>query len=343
MKPLLVIILTSLVSAKNLQQRFLTEPVSVRVREGATVSLECSVAGMGGVLQWTKDGFGLGTSRELPGYTRLSMKGGNNETWDLEILDVRLEDDGVYQCQVGATETLGPIRSENAVVSVLKEPELPVLTVPEVMRLEEDKVGLVQCVSRGGHPASMIRWRINGELVSSGITENVTNMRDTKRTVTTSTLKFPATVNLSGSELSCEAENEANTGPHIVKTRLQVEYKPRVALQVNKDSPTEGETITAVCNVDALPQQVSYQWFLDDQEIKEASGAVELVLDVTRDLHDKTVSCLARNSLGQTAAQHKLDVKCKSVKYLRVKLLNTRQSDGQNLVTEIKSILTKFF
>ena len=89
-----------------------------------------------------------------------------------------------------------------------------------------------------------------------------------------------------------------------------------MALQVNKDSPTEGETITAVCNVDALPQQVSYQWFLDDQEIKEASGAVELVLDVTRDLHDKTVSCLARNSLGQTAAQYKLDVKCKSVKYL---------------------------
>ena len=315
MKPLLVIMLTSLVSAKNLQQKFIKEPVSVRVREGATVSLECRVAGMGGVLQWTKDGFGLGTSRELPGYTRLAMTGDNNETWDLEIQDVRLEDDGVYQCQVGATETLGPIRSENAVISVLKEPEPPVLTVSEVMRLEEDKVGLVQCVSRGGHPASMIRWRINGELVSSGITENVTKMRDAKRTVTTSTLKFPASVNLSGSELSCEAENEANTGPHIVKTRLQVEYKPRVALQVNKDSPTEGESITAVCNVDALPQQVSYQWFLDDQEIKEALGAVELVLDVTRDLHDKTISCLARNSLGQTAAQHKLDVKCKSVKY----------------------------
>ena len=345
MRRLLVILFSSLVNAKNLQQKFLKEPVSVSVREGENVSLECSVSNMAGVLQWTKDGFGLGTSRELPGYKRFSMKGSNNETWDLEIQSVNLEDDGVYQCQVGATKTLGPIRSENAVVSVLCEPELPVLSQPGVMRLEEDRPGLVQCVSRGGHPASMIRWRMDGLLVSSGITENVTKMKDSKRTITTSTLKFPASLNVSGSELSCEAENEANTAPHIVKTRLHVEYKPRVSLQVNKDSLTEGETLIVACNVDALPQRVSYQWFLDDQEIKEASGAVEMVLDVTRDLHDKTVSCLARNSLGQASAQHKLDVKCKSAKAkYQIKLLNIkRQTDGRFLGTEIKSILTKFF
>ena len=134
--------------------------------------------------------------------------------------------------------------------------------------------------------------------------------------VTISTLKFPVTINLSGSQLSCEAEHEAVTDSRIVTTRIQVEYKPKVTLQVNKAEYAEGESLTVSCDVDSLPEQVSYQWFIGGEEIKEAAGAVEMVIDLTRDLHDKTVSCLARNSLGQTSADYKLDVKCKSSRYL---------------------------
>ena len=171
---LLQIFAVSFVSSQNLQQRFIREPQSVTVTEGDSVTLDCSVSDKVGVLQWTKDDFGLGTSRSLPGYSRLTMAGADNDTWNLQIENVTLEDDGRYQCQVGATETVGPIRSEYATLSVLSPPEPPVLTVGPVMRLEEAGVGLVQCISRGGHPASMIRWKLNGQLVSSGIQENVT-------------------------------------------------------------------------------------------------------------------------------------------------------------------------
>ena len=57
------------------------------------------------------------------------------------------------------------------------------------------------------------------------------------------------------------------------------------------------------CEANAQHQEVSYQWFVGGQEIQEAAGAVELIMDVTRELHDKTVSCLVRNSLGQTSAE----------------------------------------
>ena len=51
-------------------QRFLVTPESREVMEGEEVRLRCSVDNLVGVLQWTKDDFGLGTLRELPGYDR---------------------------------------------------------------------------------------------------------------------------------------------------------------------------------------------------------------------------------------------------------------------------------
>ena len=47
-------------------------PVSVRGREGGVARLRCGVAGLGAGrrVQWTRDDFGLGTDRALPGYDR---------------------------------------------------------------------------------------------------------------------------------------------------------------------------------------------------------------------------------------------------------------------------------
>ena len=298
--------------ARNLQQNFVKQPESLSIVEGGNVTLECGVNNKVGVLQWTKDDFGLGTSRSLPGYSRISMVGANNETWNLEIVNVTLEDDGKYQCQVGATETSEPIRSEYARLTVLSAPEPPVLTVGSVMKVEEGGLAVVQCISRGGHPASLIRWRLNGQLVTAGIEETVSQVKDSKRLLTVSTLKFPVTLSLAGSELVCEAENKA--GPaETARTEIDVEFKPKVRLRsdLRSDSQqlTEGETVTFSCQTEAAPAEVSFQWFIDNEEL-EASGA-ELVVVATRNLDQARLSCLVRNRLGQTSAEQLLSVKCK--------------------------------
>ena len=51
-------------------QRFLVTPRNTVAMEGEEVRLNCKVDNLVGVLQWTKDDFGLGTLRELPGYER---------------------------------------------------------------------------------------------------------------------------------------------------------------------------------------------------------------------------------------------------------------------------------
>ena len=43
------------------------------------VYLPCVVGNMTGPLQWTRDGFGLGTRRTLPGFPRFYMGGGKDQ------------------------------------------------------------------------------------------------------------------------------------------------------------------------------------------------------------------------------------------------------------------------
>ena len=76
------------------------------------ITLPCVVQNKKGLLQWTKDGFGLGVARDLPGYPRYTMTGEEARgNWSLEISPVRSSDDGVYQCQVSSQGQDPAIRS----------------------------------------------------------------------------------------------------------------------------------------------------------------------------------------------------------------------------------------
>ena len=95
---ILTICLVGLGEMRSRTQKFLKEPESISVQEGENVSLSCRVKNKVGVLQWTKDDFGLGTSRDLAGFDRYSMIGQDGQTWDLQIVRVTPGDAGRYQC-----------------------------------------------------------------------------------------------------------------------------------------------------------------------------------------------------------------------------------------------------
>lgn len=83
-------------------QRFAMEPQDQTAIVGSRVTLPCRVIGKQGMLQWTKDDFGLGTHRNLSGFERYSMVGSDEEgDFSLDIYPVMLDDDAKYQCQVG--------------------------------------------------------------------------------------------------------------------------------------------------------------------------------------------------------------------------------------------------
>ena len=76
------------------------------------------------------------------------------EDWTLRISPVLLEDDALFQCQVGAAEGIAPIRSRNAQLTVYVPPEDPYIVEGAMMEVTEDMDTILHCVSPGGKPAA---------------------------------------------------------------------------------------------------------------------------------------------------------------------------------------------
>lgn len=79
-------------------QQFAIEPLDQVAVVGTRVILPCRVLNKKGILQWTKDDFGLGTRRRLSAFERYSMVGSDEEgDFSLNIYPISLEDDAQYQ------------------------------------------------------------------------------------------------------------------------------------------------------------------------------------------------------------------------------------------------------
>lgn len=68
------------------EQRFAMEPQDQTAVVGSRVTLPCRVIDKSGILQWTKDDFGLGAHRNLSGFDRYTMIGSDEEGEKLQII-----------------------------------------------------------------------------------------------------------------------------------------------------------------------------------------------------------------------------------------------------------------
>lgn len=69
------------------EQKFATEPQDQTAVVGNRATLPCRVINKSGLLQWTKDGFGLGN---LSGFTRYSLVGNVDEGQSTKLIVVQL-------------------------------------------------------------------------------------------------------------------------------------------------------------------------------------------------------------------------------------------------------------
>ena len=77
----------------------------------------------------------------------------------LDIHPVDLDDDARFQCQIGAADGIKPIRSQYATLTVLVPPEPPkLMPTGDLMKTVEGRQVELRCESRGGKPASEVRF-----------------------------------------------------------------------------------------------------------------------------------------------------------------------------------------
>ena len=232
-----------------------------------------------------------------------------SESWNVVLSNIELEDEGRYQCQVGATEDEGSIRSDYALIEVLAQPQPPVISVGPELTVREGEEVLVKCISEGGKPMASIKWWMNSELISEGIQEEVPQKPGAKDSITVSYITLSVDRSMSKKNLICEAGNGLGD-PSSVKTSLTVEHKPELMLTVNKEVIYEGDKMRVSCEAEGHPNLFEYHWKINDKIMREAKGAKELVLDVTRDSHEKSLTCMARNTVGLSQT-YQLNVRCK--------------------------------
>ncbi|KAH8291690.1 hypothetical protein KR018_005604, partial [Drosophila ironensis] len=325
-------------------QRFAMEPQDQTAVVGARVTLPCRVINKQGTLQWTKDDFGLGTSRDLGGFERYAMVGSDEEgDYSLDIYPVMLDDDAKYQCQVSpGPEGQPSIRSTFAGLTVLVPPEAPKITQGDVIYATEDRKVEIECVSVGGKPAAEITWIDGlGNVLTDNIEYTVIPLPDLRRYTAKSVLRLTPKKEHHNTNFTCQAQNTADRTYRSAKIRVEVKYAPKVKVNVigllpgsvsvsgsgsgsgsvavsgsvSATIPTipssrivEHSQVRLECRADANPGDVRYRWFINDEPINGGQKTEMVIRNVTRKFHDAIVKCEVQNSVGKSEDSETLDI-----------------------------------
>ncbi|XP_069363228.1 irregular chiasm C-roughest protein-like isoform X2 [Maniola hyperantus] len=306
-------LLTSCVSAY--QQKFAIEPQDQSAVVGSRVTLPCRVVHKAGQLQWTKDDFGLGTHRHLMGYERYKMIGSDEEgDYSLDIRDVSIDDDALYQCQVST----GPrgeaaIRSKSARLTVLVPPEPPKITKGPVLEAVEDSEVMLECVSVGGKPAAEITWvDSDGGVLSQGVTYTAEQMSDGRRFIARSTLRLRPRRHHHDQTYTCQAQNTADRAYRSATVKLKIQYAPKVRVVIKSRSTNgrihEGDALVVGCQATANPSNLTYRWYLNNEQVPTAKNNELVISNVSRRHNEASVKCEVQNQVGKSADSKTLEV-----------------------------------
>ncbi|XP_029346962.1 irregular chiasm C-roughest protein [Acyrthosiphon pisum] len=303
--------------ASSTEQSFAVEPDDRSAVVDSTVSLPCKVNDLAGKLQWTKDDFALGTNRNLSyhGYPRYAMTGSDaNGEYNLKLNPVTLDDDGVYQCQVGTGKRGDPaIRSRKATLTVLVPPNRPRITPQgDTIYLTENSPIDLECISEGGKPHAEITWTDGyGKVIEDGTETSIEAMAaESKRFTTKSVLRFIPKMEHHNTSISCHAHNSAIDKKLQTKIHLNVKFAPKITLTIAGPARklVEGTDVQFLCLTKANPPEVNYRWFVNDQYAPSEVTSELWLFNISRRLHNSLVRCEAQNSVEKTEESKALSI-----------------------------------
>ncbi|XP_074605220.1 irregular chiasm C-roughest protein-like [Brevipalpus obovatus] len=293
------------------QQSFAMVPGDRKALLGETIILPCRVLNRSGVVQWTRNEFGLGPNRELSEFPRYQMTGSDDEgEFSLQISNVDFEDDAKFECQVGPAEPgIEGIRSGFAKITVEAPPDRPRITPSDHIKTVANRTITLTCESANGRPAAELTWlNAQGNPIKSGTTFKTVQIDKTW----TSTLKwtFVAGREHHGKIFTCRSENSALKQPEKAAVRIEVEYEPQVQLFLDKTEYSEGDDIRFTCKALANPMDtLIFKWYRNGTQFASDLQATLLVSQVTREMNGQEIICQVSNSIGTSSAVHRINVR----------------------------------
>ena len=100
----------------------------------------------------------------------------------------------------------------------------------------------------------------DGSTITEGVQETDPQpIENTKRITATSTLKLTVKKAHHNKNITCQAQNDADTTPRSVAIKLMVEYAPHVTISMDHSPLKESESVTFTCQAHANPPEMSYR------------------------------------------------------------------------------------
>ncbi|CAJ0583085.1 unnamed protein product, partial [Mesorhabditis spiculigera] len=336
-----VALLFIFVAASHAQQRIVDGPIETSALVGGTVELRCKVENQKGAVQWTKNDFGLGIDRGLKFFPRYSMVGKVAQgEYNLQIVNVTVDDDDVYRCQIGEVHGERTVVSNAAKLNILKQPTSPhQLDKPKDLTLNAIAGDVIKrsCISKKGKPPAKLGWAVAGdpegkkiiawlgesrsklghliktndfspETVQANIIDNI--QKDNGVYSVISNLSYVPRPEDDKKFLVCLSHHETNKDRvEVDGVKFVLEYAPRVNLTVASSTKIrEGGGLLLACSVDAKPMDhLKIQWFKEGVLMKNTADTL-VFESLKMEDHGTEYSCEATNKIGKGKGTTKLNV-----------------------------------
>ncbi|KFB48959.1 hypothetical protein ZHAS_00016960 [Anopheles sinensis] len=280
---------------------------NVTVAKGRDATFTCVVNNLGGYrVAWIKaDAKAILAIHEhvITNNGRLSVTHNDYNTWTLVIRNVKMEDRGVYMCQVNTD----PMKMQTAFLEVVIPPDIIYEETSGDMMVPEGGSAKLICKARG-YPKPKIVWRReDGREI---IARNGTHGKMKATIVEGEMLSLTKVTRSEMGAYMCIASN--GVPPSVSKRlKLQVHFHPLIQVPNQLVGAPLGTDVTLICNVEASPKAINY-WQRENGEMiisnerylmnenESSMYAVQMTL-VIRKLHKADMGgykCISKNSIG---------------------------------------------
>ncbi|XP_035685886.1 hemicentin-2-like isoform X1 [Branchiostoma floridae] len=235
--------------------------------------------------------------------------GDNTGVYNLNIRDVRMEDEGVYRCS-----TFSLKEPEDVKLTVIVPPPRPPIIMGDRSPREEGGSLHLTCRSEGGRPLPSLAWyngtRRYSHLTSTGVVSN-----DNLLNVVEQTLDVPYLGKWdNGANFSCVADQGLPNllPPKTTSILFQVLYSPTVFVPRTYFKVREGESANLTCltNGNPIPEVTWRKTSASgvQRRVNDVRGQSNVIQPVSR-LDAGTYQCKADNGIQPVdTASIKLDV-----------------------------------
>ncbi|XP_060708522.1 nectin-1-like isoform X1 [Hemiscyllium ocellatum] len=212
----------------------------------------------------------------------------------LTVHPLKLEDQGVYSCEVNVFPS-GKFESRTE-LKVLVRPIGHAIAMPTEIGRSEAPVA--NCTAANGKPAADVTWiaKLQGRVTS-------TQRENPNGTVTVfSQYRIIPSRKANGQNVTCVVSHDALTAPLSLPVTLSVLYPPDVRIigydgnwQINQHN------VSLSCLADANPPATSYHWTMSSGVVPERARIAgdQLIIDQVDYSVNGTWICEATNELGK--------------------------------------------